>query len=123
MDIVALLQSLIAQLADLQLKLADAQSALDAEKAASYQLGVNDGVAQKQGELDAKQLELDAVKAELEELKKNPPVESDKIYSQAEADQLVVDAKAALKAELLQKYKEQQAVEAQGESEIEALLS
>ena len=131
MDLLALLNGLIVQLNELQLKLADAQAAFEAEKQASYNLGLADGVAQKQSEVDAKQAELDAVKLELEELKKNPIDGSDKIYSQVELDAKLAErevevkaaAKVELKAELLAKYKEQQALESQGEAEIEALLS
>lgn len=125
MDLLKLLQDLVAQLGALQAQLADAQAALDAAKKLSYDQGFADGVASLPP----------------------PPPASDKIFSQAEADalvaaavaplqaqvadlqskvdgipKLVADAVAALKADLLSKYEAAQAAESQVELDFKNLL-
>lgn len=112
MDIIALINNLVAQLADLQVKLADAQAALDAEKKASYDIGFQQGQDSRVGEIEA-------LKAEIEELKKNQGGDPEKVFTQADLDSAVAQAVAALKADLLAKYKAQQELESAGEKEIE----
>lgn len=121
MDLVSLLNNLVANIASLQAQLADAQKAADDLAKAKYDEGFAAGVASVQP--------------------------SDKIYSQAEVDAIVLplnekiaalelaitdinatipakiaEAVAAFKAELLAKYEEQQVVETQAETGFKNLL-
>lgn len=120
MDLVKLLNELVANIAALQAQLVDAQASADALAKLKYDEGFAAGVA--------------SVVA--------PP--SDKIYSQAELDQKIADALlpiqaeleavkasiepkvaealAVFKADLLSKYQEQQVVESQLETGFADLL-
>lgn len=122
MDLITLLNNLVASIATLQLQLADAQAALDAEKKASYDKGFADGVASvnpssdkiySQAELDAKLAEaLLPLQLKIEELEKK--------VTELEIAQ---DAKVnAFKAELLAKYEAQQVAESEGETGFKDLL-
>lgn len=110
MDIIAMLQDLVAKMSALQASLVDAQASLEVEKKASYDEGFAAGVASvpvvtgggfTQEQVDAAvsaaiapiQAELDGVKEELEAVKAS---------LQPSIDQAV----AACKADLLAKYKE-----------------
>lgn len=68
MGIVEQLTALVAMLNELQAKLSDAQMALEVATKEAYDKGFADGVASV------------------------PPVVSDKIFSQAEVDQMIMDA-------------------------------
>lgn len=128
MDLLALLQGLVAQLAALQTQLADVPAALEAAKKLSYDEGFAAGVASvpvvlpsdkiySQDELDAKiQEALQPVQAELDSVK------AQMVDMQVQIDQKIADAIAAFKADLLAKYQDQQVVEAQSETGFADLL-
>lgn len=125
MDLLAMLQGLISQLASLQSALADAQAQLDTEKKASYDEGFAAGVASvpatpggfTQEQVDAAVLmALEPVKAELEGVKAE--LEAVKSSMQSSIDAAV----AAVKADLLAKYKEMEVAIQSTEVGFEDLL-
>lgn len=130
MELLALLQLLKDQVVAIQGKLEEAGAAIEVEKSASYNLGLLDGQALKQGEvdavkvqLDAKQAELDLALAQIEELKKNPVLESEFKFTQADMDQAIALAKSELKAEIKAAYVAQQAQESDSEAKLAELLA
>lgn len=103
MDIVGLLNGLVATIAELQLKLTDAQLALDEAVANAKK----EGFDSRQPEIDAKQAEVDAKSLENEQLKARiielegavPPVDMTP-FDQAYVDQKVAEAVASMQAEI-----------------------
>lgn len=124
MDLVALLNSLVASIAALQAQLADAQKAADDLAKVKYDEGFAAGVASvvvsdkiySQAELDAKIAEAVApLNAKIVELDVKVAELSAAVV--AEAGKLV-----AYKAELLAKYEAQQVAESEGETGFKNLL-
>lgn len=110
MDIVGLLNGLVATIAELQLKLTDAQLALDEAVANAKKEGFDSRqpeIDAKQAEVDAKQAEVDAKSLENEQLKARiielegavPPVDMTP-FDQAYVDQKVAEAVASMQAEI-----------------------
>lgn len=130
MDIFALFEQLKATITDLQLKLADTDAAIVEAKKAAYDEGFAAGVASvvippsdkifSQEELDAAVMAAVApVQASLDEaLVKIADLET----KVGEIDMKVAEAVAAMKADLLVKYEEQQVAESVGEVGFADLL-
>lgn len=115
MDLLLMLQELVA-------KLADAAAALEVAKRASYDEGFAAGVASVGGNPDVKftQADLDAAVASAV-----APLNEQIAALQAQVDGIpavVADAIAAFKAELAQKYADQQVVESASETGFADLL-
>lgn len=124
-DLVANVSALQGQIAELQAKLIDAQAELDRVAKESYDKGFADGVASvpvsdkvfSQAEADALVASaVEPLKKEIEGLKL--AVEAAKI----EAEKSVKDGIAAMKAALKLKYLEMQVVESQLETGFQELL-
>lgn len=126
MDIVKLLQDLAATIAALQTQLADAQAAAESIAKEAYDKGFADGVASVPvSDKIYSQAELDAAVASATEPLHGQIAELQVKVSELEAsiDQKVGEAVAALKADLLAKYEEQQVAESEGETGFKSLLS
>ena len=124
MDLVVLLNSLVANIAALQAQLVDAQASADALAKAKYDEGFAAGVASvgggekiySQAELDAKIAEAVApLNVKIAELDAKVAELSAALV--AEAGKLV-----AFKADLLAKYEAQQVAESEGETGFKNLL-
>jgi len=130
MDLVKLLNDLVANIAALQTQLADAQASAQALADAKYKEGFDAGVASvvipevpvsdkvySQAELEAKIAEaLLPLQEKLVELQAQ--VEA----VPAQIEQAKLDAVAQFKAEFLEKYKAAQIAESQIENSVEELL-
>jgi hypothetical protein len=121
MDLLKMLQDLVAKLSELQAQLADVPAALEAAKKLSYDEGFVAGVASVPvvvpGDKIFSQAELDAKIAEVV-----APLEkkvSDLELVVAGMDQKVLDAVMAAKADLLAKIKD---LELKEESDLELLF-
>ena len=101
--------SLASELQSLVDRVAQLESELSASQAQVVQL--QEQVAQKDLLISELQAQIAALQAG-----------TDKIFSQAEADQMVANAKAQLKAELLAAYESQQVSESESEARIRELL-
>lgn len=130
MDLLALLQGLVASVSALQAQLADAEAALAEAKKLSYDEGFAAGIASvgtgndkiySQAELDAQvaaareglQLQITDLQSQLDALK----AEVDSKVATA-----VSEAVAALKAQLKAAYEAQQVAESEGETGFKGLL-
>lgn len=127
MDLVKLLNDLVANIAALQSQLADAQASAQALADAKYKEGFDAGVASVQIPVSDKvysQIELDAKIAEallpLQTQIADLQAKVDAIPSALESAK--VEAVAAFKAELVVKYQEMQVVEEQAETGFAELL-
>jgi len=99
MDIIATINALLASLADLQAKLADASAALVIEKKLSYDEGFAAGVASVQAGDPAK------------------------VFTQADLDAAVLAGVAKFKADFLLKFKDLEDAEGKLLKDTEALLA
>lgn len=117
MDVLALLQGLLSQLSALQAQLADAEAALAAEKKAAYDLGFSEGVASMQSDKIYSEADLQAKLAEavLPLQVKIQELEAALVG----IDEKVAQEIAKVKAELLAKLKEIDAIE---DAEMEKLF-
>lgn len=125
MDLVALLNSLVANIAALQAQLVDAQASADALAKAKYDEGFAAGVASVGGsDKIYSQAELDAKIAEavLPLNEKVASLEAKIVEIEAGIEVKVKDAVAVFKAELLAKYEAQQVAESEGETGFKNLL-
>jgi len=123
MDLVQLLNSLVNSLRELQAKLADADQAAQDLARSKYEQGFAAGVASVSIPVSDKifsQAEVDAMVLPLQESILSLQSQIDQM--QAQIDAKVSQAVAAFKAELLAKYEAQQVVESASETGFKDLL-
>jgi hypothetical protein len=124
MDLIQMLNGMVALISELQAKLADTQAALDEQIKIAYDKGYNDGVASIPVPVPSDKIysqeELDAAIAVAMEPLVAKIAELDAVV--AGIDQKVADAVIAMKLELAVKFQELKAKEDGIEVEFEELL-